>query len=72
MKKIALIIFAILLGTASAFAQGGLDEKLFEELHGHASFNVVFAVLLVILLGVLFYLVQLDRKVNKLLKEVKK
>ena len=72
MKKAALIIFTILLSTVSVFAQGSMDEKLFEKLHGHASFNVVFAVLFVILLGVLFYLWNLDRKVNKLLKEVKK
>lgn len=74
MKKSALITLAMMLSSVSVFAQqpASLDETLFQELHGHASFNAVFVVLLVILLGVLFSLVRLDRKVNKLLKEVKK
>lgn len=72
MKRLALIIPAITLMAVSASAQSNLDEKLFEELHGHASFNAVFVVLFVILLGVLFSLWRLDRKVNQLMKEVKK
>jgi CcmD family protein len=73
MKKSALIIFC-LLAMLPVFGQQtkSLDEKLFEQLHGHASFNAVFVVVLIILGGVLFYLWNLDRKVNKLLKEVKK
>jgi predicted membrane channel-forming protein YqfA (hemolysin III family) len=73
-KKSALFLFAMIWSVVAVSAQGttGLDQELFEELHGHASFNVVFAVLLVILLGCLFYLWRLDRKVNKLLKEAKK
>lgn len=73
MKKFALVLLSLLV-MLPVFGQQSksLDEQLFEGLHGHASFNVVFAVLLVILLGVLFYIWQIDRKVNKLLKEVKK
>jgi hypothetical protein len=63
----------MIFASVSAFAQSqSIDEKLYEELHGHASFNAVFAVLLVILLGVLVALWRLDRKADKLLKEVKK
>ena len=72
MKKITLLLFAMIIATLPAFAADGLDEKLFESLHGHASFNVVIAVLFVILTGVLISLWLIDRKVTKLLKEVKK
>jgi hypothetical protein len=63
-----------MIASVSVFAQNpkNLDEKLFEELHGHASFNAVFVVLSVILVGILFSLWRLDRKVSNLLKEVKK
>jgi CcmD family protein len=64
-------LFVFLLATTSSFAQSA-DDKLFETLHGHGSFNVVFTVLLIILLGVLVYIWRLDRKVTKLLNEVKK
>jgi hypothetical protein len=72
MKKLTLLTLAMIFASVSAFAQGGMDEKLFEELHGHASFNVVFTVLAVILVGIIVALWRLDVKVNKLLKEVKK
>jgi len=72
-KKPALILFSLLL-MLPVFGQQtkSLDEQLFEGLHGHASFNAVFVILLIILLGVLFYLWNLDRKVNRMLKEIKK
>lgn len=64
-------LFVFLLAATPSFAQSA-DDKLFEALHGHGSFNVVFAVLLIILLGVLIYIWRLDRKVTKLLNELKK
>lgn len=70
MKSI-LFILAFLSAVSPVSAQSA-DDKMFETLHGHGSFNVVFAVLLIILLGVLFYLWRLDRKVNKLMEEIKK
>lgn len=73
MRKLTLVLFAMILASVSVFGQSqSIDEKLYEELHGHASFNAVFVVLFVILLGVLVALWRLDRKVEKLLKEVKK
>ncbi len=72
MKKSAFILLAMIFASVSVFGQSGMDEKLFQELHGSASFNVVFAVLFVILIGVLVALWRLDRKADKLLKEVKK
>lgn len=71
MKAIALfVLFTIV--AMPAFAQQSTDDKLFESLHGHGSFNVVFAVLTIILSGVLFGLWRLDRKVSKMEKEIKK
>ncbi len=74
MSKKATLVLTSILAVLPMFAQNSksLDDKLFEGLAGHASFNAVFAVLSIILGGVLFYLWNLDRKVNKLLKEVKK
>lgn len=72
MKKALLILLSIL-WLFPVFGQSkSMDEQLFEGLHGHASFNAVFVVLFIILGGVLFYLWNLDRKVNRMLKEIKK
>ncbi len=69
----AICILSILLAsTSSLVAQQSADDKLFETLHGHGSFNVVFAVLIIILGGVLIAIWRLDRKVSKLEKEIKK
>lgn len=70
MKTFLSLLF-LLLATIPGVA-GEADSELFETLHGHASFNVVFAVLLIILLGVLFSIWRLDRKVNKLMDNMKK
>lgn len=64
------VLFTVI--AAPVLAQQSVDDKLFESLHGHGSFNVVFAVLAIILSGVLFALWRLDRKVSKLEKEIKK
>ena len=64
--------FLLVLFVVPATAQQSMDDKLFETLHGHGSFNVVFAVLMIILLGVLLAIWRLDRKVSKLEKEIKK
>lgn len=76
MKKLFLLfsLLAILpvWGQNPQAASKSMDQTLFESLHGHASFNAVFVVLFVILLGILFSLWRLDRKVNQLMKEVKK
>lgn len=71
MKAFSLIILACL-ATLTSRAQQSMDDKLFESLHGHGSFNVVFAILSIILFGLLFSLWRLDRKVSKLEKEFKK
>jgi hypothetical protein len=77
MKNTAFLIVCLLAtlpvwGQSSESSSKSMDQTLFESFHGHASFNAVFVVLFVILLGILFSLWRLDRKVNKLMKEVKK
>jgi uncharacterized integral membrane protein len=71
MKKAALLALFLILSVPQ-FAQQSIDDKLFEALHGHGSFNVVFVILGIILCGVLLALWRLDRKVSKLEKEIKK
>ena len=68
----ALLSGLLFLLIAAPLSAQSADDKMFETLHGHGSFNVVFAVLLIILLGVLLYIWRLDRKVDKLMKEIKK
>ncbi|MFM2017616.1 MAG: CcmD family protein [Bacteroidota bacterium] len=71
MKQIAQFILMIVLAGPLA-AQQSVDDKLYESLHGHASFHAVFTVLFIILGGILFYLFRLDRKVTRLEKDLKK
>jgi hypothetical protein len=67
---ISLALF--LLSSASLKAQNGsLDEKIFTQLRGHASFNVVFVVIATIFIGLIITLIRIDRKVSRLEKEMK-
>ena len=50
----------------------GLDQAAANTLSGNANFNAVAAVLILIFLGVVVYLIRLDRKLTKLEKELKK
>lgn len=74
MKKVTLFLLAVcwscLAWSQNANTSG--DQKIVAALQDNASFNVVFAVLLVILLGIIYYLFRLDRKVTKMENEIKK
>ena len=74
MKKVTLVLLAMIcsLVTWAQPASKSMDQHIVESLQDNASFNVVFAVLLVILLGIIYYLFRLDRKVAKLENEIKK
>ena len=48
-----------------------LDEKIFTQLRGHASFNVVFVIVAIIFIGLIITLIRIDRKVSRLEKELK-
>lgn len=73
MKKIfSLAVLALLIFSGAAHAQNkSLDQNLYESLHGHGSLNVVFAVIAIIMSGLLIFLWRIDRKVAKLEKEMK-
>jgi hypothetical protein len=52
-------------------AGNSIDQTIYTELRGHASFNVVFTVVSIILAGILFTLLRIERKVARLEKEMK-
>lgn len=66
-------ILVVALGFLSLYLKKGdtLDKELFQTLHGHASFNVVFAIIGIIMAGLLIFLWRIDRKVAKLENEMK-
>jgi hypothetical protein len=64
-------IALILLSSTLMNAQSSLDEKIFTQLRGHASFNVVFIIIAVIFIGLIITLIRIDRKVSRLEKEMK-
>ena len=76
MKKMysALLCFYLMLISAAVFAQSGMnaDEKvqMADGLRASGKIYVVVAVVLIILAGLIIYLVQLDKKLRKLEKEV--
>lgn len=66
------IVTALLLLSSTLMnAQSSLDEKIFTQLRGHASFNVVFIIIAVIFTGLIVTLIRIDRKVSRLEKEMK-
>ena len=76
MKKMysVLLCFYLLILSAAAYAQSGMNEdekvQMADGLRSSGKIYVVVAVVLIILAGLIIYLVQLDRKLRKLEKEV--
>lgn len=66
-----IVMALLLLSSAMLNAQSSLDEKIFTQLRGHASFNVVFIIIAVIFTGLIVTLIRIDRKVTRLEKEMK-
>lgn len=64
MKIIPLIGFFLL--TILSYGQ---EADMADEMRGNGKIYVVVAVMLVILLGLLFYLISIDRKLNRIEKE---
>lgn len=46
------------------------DNPVFDSLHGNGKIYVVVAVMAVIFIGLIVYLITIDRKLNRLEKEV--
>lgn len=76
-KKIYTLVSALFctLLTLSAWAQGDGDPKkaeMADKFRADGKIYVVIAVLVTILLGLILYVVRLDRKINKLEKDFNK
>lgn len=70
MKKIASLITILLLSVA-CFSQGSDQIEMADELFQSGKIYVVVAVLSIIFIGIVVYLIMLDRKISKLEKEIK-
>lgn len=71
-NKIAAVVFSILCGWSQALSaqtNKSLDAKAEQWLEANAKFHVVIAVLVLIFLGLVVYLLMMDRKISKLEKQ---
>lgn len=68
MKSFLLLLFSIFSTTLAAFAQGSQVEMA-DQMRADGKIYVVVAVILTIFLGLVFYLISLDRKISKIEKE---
>ena len=80
MNKLKTIALTITLGCQTLLIAGssvsqnnenGVSESAKEMLRGNAKFNVVATVLVLIFIGIVVYLLRLDRKMSKLEKQFK-
>ncbi len=80
MNKLKAIILTIALGAQTLLIAGdsvsqnnanGVSDAAKEMLRGNAKFNVVATVLVLIFVGIIAYLLRLDRKLSKLEKQIK-
>ncbi len=70
MKRILVLLFSALLFAAQLPAQNA-DSQVVQTLKGGGLFNVVIACIGIVLFGLLFAIIRLDRKVSKLEKQAK-
>jgi CcmD family protein len=69
MNKITRLFIAIALSCASFFVQAqATSVEPSDLMHSNGKIHVVVAVLVTILLGMFFYLINLDRKISKMEK----
>lgn len=71
LKKSGMIIVLLLL-SISTFAQENQPVEMAESLTQSGKIYVVVTVLSVIFIGIIVYLISIDRKISKLEKEVRK
>lgn len=79
MNKLKAIVLTITLGihtmlmagnTIAQNSENGVSDAAKEILRGNAKFNVVATVLVLIFIGIIAYLLRLDRKMSKLEKQI--
>jgi CcmD family protein len=68
-KKITLFFF-ILLSSLVSFAQESDHVEMADTMRSNGKIYVVAAVIITIFLGIIIYLIRLDRKMSKLEKEI--
>ncbi|GIV43285.1 MAG: hypothetical protein KatS3mg035_0408 [Bacteroidia bacterium] len=66
MRYILTVLFSILYSTI-VFAQ---DVEMADDLRSNGKIYIVVAVLLIIFIGIVIYLINIDKKVSKLEKEI--
>lgn len=72
MKKYVLSLLFLFLSTLLGFSQPTKQVEMADTLRSSGKIYVVVAVIVVIFLGILFYMISIDRKISKLEKEHKK
>ena len=78
MNKLKAIIFTIglssmnflIAGDSSVSGANAVSDAATNMLRGNAKFNVVATVLVLIFIGIVVYLIRLDRKMTKLEKQI--
>lgn len=80
MNKLKMFILMICLSAQTSLFAGEnassstntISDAAKDMLRGNAKFNVVATVLVLIFIGIIFYLIRLDRKMSKLEKHINK
>jgi hypothetical protein len=67
--KLPFTFFVMLLATLPSFAESGVDMA--DIMRSNGKIYVVVAVVAVVLIGLIIYLISIDRKVNALEKKMK-
>lgn len=66
-----ILLFAFLLTGLSSWAQSSSDIEMADSMYQSGKIYVVVTVLSIIFVGLLVYLIMLDRKIGKIEKELK-
>lgn len=80
MNKLNIIVLTISLsclnllkaGESAVATSSSISDEATNMFRGNAKFNVVASVLVLIFVGIVFYLIRLDRKMSKLEKQINK
>jgi len=72
MKKKILVFLSAFFLSLITFAQETEQVEMADEMRASGKIYVVVAVLVTVFIGIVIYLIRIDRKVSKLEKEVKK
>jgi CcmD family protein len=71
MKYLKILLSIFILSIASGLAQAQSDVEMADVMRSNGKIYVVVATLSVVLLGILLYVIVLDRRISKLEHEIK-